>query len=168
MWILTIIAILASLTGYASMSSQIALAGVEDTARANALALNMASYRSGVVESANDSTYAGVNKVVVVNALPTGYAALNPAQWSNVVLADGTIAVYSVGVSPPGLIKGIATLAQGSVLAGRVNLVTNKIEAPGTISADQIDLGTILTNVAAISPPTSITDGAAIWLAHRN
>jgi hypothetical protein len=71
-----------------------------------------------------------------------------------------TIIVYSVGVSPPGLIKGITTLAQGSVLAGRANTVTNKIEAPGTIGVDQIDL-------PSIPSPNTITNGAVIWLAYR-
>ncbi|MEB0001197.1 hypothetical protein QN367_19250, partial [Cryobacterium sp. RTS3] len=89
--------------------------------------------------------------VVVVSSFPIGYAALNPPKWSNVVLNNGTIVVYSVDDSlPPGLINSITTLAQGSVLAGRVNIVTKKIEAPGTTSADQIDLVAILTAVATI------------------
>ncbi|MEB0134421.1 type IV pilus biogenesis protein PilM [Actimicrobium sp. CCC2.4] len=157
MWIIAIIAIIASLTGYASITSQIALASVADAARVRSFAANMASYRAGVVNFANaNSAYAGE---VAVPVFPAGYAALTPPQWSNAVLTDGTVAVYSIGISPPGLIKGIAVLAQGSVLAGRANTLTGRIEAPGATSADQVPLPAL---------PAGITNGAAIWLAHRD
>lgn len=156
MWILAIITIIASLTGYASMTSQIAQASVADAARVTSFAANMASYRSGVVNYANaNPAFTGE---VTVPDFPTGYAALNPPQWRNAVLADGTIAVYSVGISPPGLIKGIATLAQHSVLAGRANTLAGRIEAQGTPADDHVPLPAL----------PAITNGAAIWLAHRD
>ena len=163
MWIITLIAIIASLTGYASMTSQIALAEVEETARVTSFATNMASYRFGVIKFVNDPSHSAFSGQVTAPSFPTGYAALSPPEWRNAVLADGTVIVCSVGISPPGLIKGITTLAQGSVLAGRANTLTGKIEAPGTVSADQI----ALPDTSAVAGFAPITNGAAIWLAHR-
>ncbi|EGF32208.1 pilM; PilM [Oxalobacteraceae bacterium IMCC9480] len=156
MWIIAIITIIASLTGYASMTSQIALTRVADAARVTSLAANMASYRTGVVNYVNANP--GTVGTVSAPAFPTGYVALNPPQWTNTVLNGGTIAVYSIGVSPPGLIKGLSALAQHSVMAGRANTASGRIEAPGTPANDQIPLPAL----------TGITNGAAIWLAHRD
>jgi hypothetical protein len=123
MWLIVVLFTLLSVIGVAT-ASQAGHAPVLQQARDDALALNMAVYRSLVVQAvsagagAGSGSGAGIDSVVSDAALvlPSWYTR-DPA-WSNELMPDGTIVIYAVGSVSPTFVTELVATSQGSMLVG--------------------------------------------------
>jgi hypothetical protein len=146
MWIAVVIAMFASLIGYQSILAQATDPTPHDAQIAQSLADNMTSYRFAVVAFANanpafvgtatDAQLAGPAPTY----FPTGYVAPSPPMWSNVIQADGTIAIYATRLPASSLMGPLNLLSMQSPLVGQISA------PPATVTTTTT---TVLKNAAA-------------------
>lgn len=165
MWMILVLVVTLSVTGYYSMVHQRSNPPPAPM-QSMALAGNMGTYREAVV------TYLKTNPVPATGAVdnnllstifPSWYSP-NPL-WTNYIAPapDRTIVIYASQLPPTNIAADIASLSKNSVLVGTANSTTNTIDSP------------VFSNNDALRPPVPLPTGAAgliphgspVWLTYR-
>jgi hypothetical protein len=157
MWPLFTLCAFAMVTGYVLVSEQVRDAAVASAPAAAALAANMGTYRSAVVDYVQGHPGAVENASVDMGVLnfPAWYSPLGP--WRNVVVGTGTVVVYSQAVDAVGLAEQLASLSDGSVLAG--------LALPTAAPSSELTLHTPGGADTGIPLPAAVPAGSAVWMA---
>ncbi|KVC89320.1 pilus assembly protein PilM [Burkholderia ubonensis] len=139
---------------YATLQGPSAVPALQPSRNAQALAEDLAIYRQAALDYAR--THPGTRGAVPNTKLPfpTWYPNANPP-WRNYV-ADGNVVAYAAAMPPVNIAGEIATLADGSLLAGVAyrNTVVRPGHANPNAPADGVPLPAGL----------AIADGAPVWM----
>jgi hypothetical protein len=136
----------------AFMILQEARTPVAEQALDSRLAVNMAFYRSLVLDHLRGHPIASGTVPDDVLAFPDWYMR-HPA-WRNEVLPDGTVVVYAASSLPPSLVTQLVEVSRGSIFAGQAR---RHPDGQTTLfSPRHGDTGIVLP---ALSP------GTVVWLA---
>ncbi|HYD63740.1 MAG TPA: type IV pilus biogenesis protein PilM [Noviherbaspirillum sp.] len=164
MWIIWIATAMISLTGFYSVANQVR-SPVSVTTNSAALAASMAIYRTAVVTylQANPGFLGPrVSDANVDLTLRSRYPR-NPI-WTNYIAPDQTIYIYASTLPPVDIAADIAGLSKNSILAGRANTTTNRLESAVFPNTTQ---SLLLPNIPPLAAPP-IPNGSPVWLAYRN
>ncbi|MBN3819071.1 type IV pilus biogenesis protein PilM [Paraburkholderia sp. Se-20369] len=139
---------------YATLQGPSAVPALQPARTAQALAENLAIYRQATLDYAR--THPGTRGAVPVAKLPfpTWYPGANPL-WRNYVM-DGTVVAYASAVPPVNITGEIATLADGSLLAGVA--YRNAVVRPGNANPNAP------ANGVPLPAGLKIANGIPVWM----
>ena len=151
MWPLLILVMVASLTGYFTMSNH-TRHPVATHADSGDLAANMRVYRRALVDHARSNP--GVTGVVADGSLqfPPWYVK-NPL-WTNVVSA-GTVIVYATRRPPETITQDIVRMSGNSIYAGEADASDHTLYSP-------------VFGKTGIPIPATVPNGVPVWISSIN
>jgi hypothetical protein len=156
MYAIAIVLILAALGGvYATLHDDAATA-LPPPQVAQALAANLAVYRSVTLDYArrNPGTNGAVSNAQLAPLFPPWYHDANPL-WRNYVSA-GTVVTYAATRPPVNLVGAIEALAQGSLFAGQAYR--------GAVVHSGFPIGDQPANGVPFPAGVRIADGLPVWM----
>jgi PilM len=177
MWMIMILVVMMSVTGYYTLANDIrnpppiSIKGTD-------FAASMAIYRAAVITYATQyyALYAVNYSGVVADGalpLPSWYRLPAPALWTNYLAPDGTILIYTLSALPVNIVAELTDMSKNSVLVGEYNATTNRIDSP-VAGLSYVPGGSDIVFDAAskilltLPPGTVIPDRSPIWLAYRD
>ena len=157
MWPLWVLVAMISVTGYYSVSNQVRHHATPMAAESMTLASNMAIYRDAVLTYLhNNPGFSGTTIPTALLPLPTwGYTP--KTIWAHYIAPDKTIVVYATVRPPVDITADLMNLSKNSILAGRANTTTGRLESP-------VHGNTNIPLPAGITIP----NGSPVWLAYRS
>jgi hypothetical protein len=159
MWAIWMMVGLASVTGYYAVANQVRNEPPV-TAKSSTLAGNMAVYREAVLKYLRDNpSFSGTTISNNLLTLPAWGYTPDPI-WTNYIAPDNTVFIYASILPPVDIISELTNLSRSSMLAGRANMTTEKLES--------IVNTTVNISLPVVLPPAApIPDKSPIWLAYR-
>ncbi|AOK49590.1 pilus assembly protein PilM [Burkholderia sp. MSMB617WGS] len=139
---------------YATLQGPFAVAALQPSRTAQALADNLAVYRQAALDYAR--THPGTRGAVpnAQLAFPAWYPGANPL-WRNYV-ENGTVVAYAASAPPVNIAGEIATLAGGSLFAGVA--YRNAVVRPGYANPN------VPANGVPLPAGLTIANGLPVWM----
>lgn len=157
LWVLVA---MVSITTYFSVANQVGQPTREQLV-GTSLAGNMAVYRDAVLTYLRNNP-GFIGTTIPANQLPLPTWGYVPNSiWAHYIAPDSyrTIVIYASTRPPVDITAELMELSKNSILAGRINTATNRLESP--VHGN--------TNILIPLPPgATIPNGTPVWLAYRS
>jgi hypothetical protein len=157
MWPLFTLCSLAVASGYFLMVQQVKEAAATPPPAGRFLAASMGTYRATVIDYVRQHPGAVVDASVNDDALQFPRWYTRHAQLGNHVIGSRTVVVYADVPDAAILAEALATLSQGSILAG--------MALPPAPGSSALTLHSPTGGDTGIAMPAVVPPGSAVWLA---